>query len=88
MRDPRPDLGDSERWEELLALLEVDKDDPRGLYGRIRGFRASGCVLKWRGDAWMLAPVLDTTGTVSVWPNWASWDQDVRSWLVPYSARI
>ena len=46
-RDPRPDLGDTQRWTALLArAYDQDGVDPRGLFGALHGMRCLGASLE------------------------------------------
>lgn len=45
--DPRPDLGDSARWRELLtAAYTHDGHDQGGLFGALHGLRCLGASLR------------------------------------------
>lgn len=86
--DPRPDLPGSRLWEILLELLASSRDNPRGLYGLIKGFRGAGCTLEWSDGSWVLTPVIDPTRQVSIFADWQEWVSEVNSWLAPHGDQV
>lgn len=59
--DPRPDLGDSDRWERLLtAAVELEGNGPRALVGWLRGVRAFGGAIHAKADGRLALRIPDT----------------------------
>lgn len=86
-QDPRPDLGDSDKWDHLFwATTQLaDREIARKLHLMLWQLRCFGAEITWSTTGQRIGPVLGHQG---IWEDEDEYQEMTRRHLGPYAFEI